>query len=274
MKIFVPMALWLCIALFMSSHLSILASVDIRMHLAGDVLNFKNFQIMMLKETLTQMWNAEVYSLFFILFGFSFLWPYIKLIGLLFCWFLPPKSLATAKRGGFISLLDLLGKWSLIDIYVFVLIMSAFLIHIKSPPEIDPLLGENFYKLDLQVTPLFGVLASMIAGVLMPATNEVMIVAHRNAVSDTTERVYKEELQKAALSPSGINGSDNAPPQKDFNSDSGPATSRRRSTWFEAGTNDVKGFRKGLVDHSYALCDHVWENKGGKDRVALKKPGR
>ena len=57
---------------------------------------------MMLKESLEQMLAAKVYSLFFILFCFSFMWPYIKLGGLLACWFLPPSKLTVGRRGGFI----------------------------------------------------------------------------------------------------------------------------------------------------------------------------
>jgi len=78
MKIGVPIWLFTCIGMFMASHSSVLATIDIKMTLGGDVLNFKGFQVMMLKESLEQMWEAKVYSLFFILFGFSFLWPYIK----------------------------------------------------------------------------------------------------------------------------------------------------------------------------------------------------
>ena len=48
--------------------------------------------------------------------------------------------------------MDLAGKWSLIDIYVFILIMSAFLMHITSPPEVNELIGEGFYKIDMQVS--------------------------------------------------------------------------------------------------------------------------
>ncbi|GMI21886.1 hypothetical protein TeGR_g8129, partial [Tetraparma gracilis] len=294
MRVAVPLLLWMCIGLFMLSHTSILASIDIKITIGGDVLDFKGFQIMMLKESLEAMWEAEVYSLFFILFGFSFLWPYIKLFSLLFTWHLPPWILTVGKRGSAISMLDLLGKWSLVDIYVFVLIMSAFLMHIYSPPAAESLLGLSFYQIDLQVTPLLGLLASMIAGVVMPATNEVMILAHRDAVADTMDKAYAKQL-KAAASTEQIGTPLQEPPTEaeglqaiseederdSFVSGSNPmleakgrTPERRRSTWIGAGTDDVQGFRKGLVDTSYALCDHVWENEGSKDRVALKKLGQ
>ena len=197
MKLSVPFLLFFCIGMFMGSHTSVLATIDIKITLGGDVLNFKGFQVMMLKESLEEMWAAKVYTLFFILFGFSFIWPYVKLIGLLFCWFLPPRWMPPAKRGGFIGFLDIAGKWSLIDIYVFIMIMSAFLMHIYSAPSMEPLIGLSFYQLDLQVTPMFGILASMIAGVMMPVTNELMIVAHRNAVSDTKDKEFEKQLNAA-----------------------------------------------------------------------------
>jgi len=294
MRFLVPFLLWLCIGLFAASHTSVLASIDIKLTIGGDILDFKEFQIMKLQESLVQMWEAKVYSLFFILFGFSFLWPYVKLFSLLFTWYLPPLILTSAARGGAISVLDLLGKWSLIDIYVFTLTMSAFLMHIYSPPAMEKLLGLSFYQVDLQVTPLFGLLASMIAGVVMPATNELMILAHRDAVADTLDKAYAKQL-KAAASLDGIGEGMQAPPTEaeglqsieeeeermsEVIGGSNPmaaakshAPVKRRSTWIGAGTDDVQGFRKGLVDTQYALCRHVWENEGGRDRIAMKRPG-
>jgi hypothetical protein len=298
MRISIPCLLWMCIGLFALSHTSVLASIDIKITLGGDVLDFKEFQIMMLQESLEAMWEAKVYSLFFILFGFSFLWPYIKLFSLLFTWFLPPWILSTASRGGAISMLDLLGKWSLIDIYVFALTMSAFLMHIYSPPAARELLGLSFYQIDLQVTPLLGLLASMIAGVVMPATNEVMILAHRDAVADTLDKAYAKHYKMAAstegIGKGMIDGEDmteaeglQSIAEQDEIRESEMVVSgvnplksaqeksqRRRSTWIDSGTDDVQGYRKGLVDTSYSLCQHVWENEGGRDRIALKKPGQ
>ena len=310
MKVGVPSALIFCILMFMISHTNVLASVDIRMMFAGELIDLRGFARMMLKESLEQMWKAKVYSLFMILFGFSFLWPYIKLFGLLACWFMPPKSFRVSKRGGFIWLLDLLGKWSLIDIYVFILVMTAFLMHVTSPVEMEALLGLGFYEINLQVTPMVGLLCSMIGGVLMPATNEVMIIAHRNAVQDTLDKEYDRSLKEKAangdagekdsiisespsvgsvssamvegynpmarpvnLGESG-NGNNGNNGNNVDNVDNVDTRQRRATTWVGAGTDDVKGYRKGLSKHKGALYRHVFENEGGADRICLRKPGQ
>jgi len=82
--------------------------------------------------------------------------------------------------------------------------MTAFLMHVTSPVQLEQLLGLGFYKIDLQVTPMIGLLCSMIGGVLMPATNECMIIAHRNAVQDTLDKEYDKALEAKERGGGGV----------------------------------------------------------------------
>ena len=52
---------------------------------------------------------------------FSGGWPYIKLLIMLYCWTAPcPRQSDVTRRGRLLHVVDALGKWSLIDIYVMV----------------------------------------------------------------------------------------------------------------------------------------------------------
>lgn len=50
-----------------------------------------------------------------VIIAFSIVFPIVKLVGLLLVWFIP---LGEAKRRRYIRLIDLLGRWSMLDVFV------------------------------------------------------------------------------------------------------------------------------------------------------------
>jgi len=56
---------------------------------------------------------------------FSVLWPYLKFTGLFLAWVLPVNILGAAGREKMLIMLDLFGKWSLIDIWITMFIAVA-----------------------------------------------------------------------------------------------------------------------------------------------------
>eukprot|EP01041_Mallomonas_annulata_P024685 gene24685-45516_t len=77
------------------------------------------------------MWQAGVYPLAILIAFFSGAWPYIKLTGMLLACTLPVRYWSMERRESILVWLDCLGKWSLVDVFVLVLLMSAF--HMKVP---------------------------------------------------------------------------------------------------------------------------------------------
>ena len=138
----------------------------------------------------------------------------------------------------------------------------------------------------------------------MPATNEIMIIAHRNAVQETLDREYDrqcneetgvgKENRASSVVETGVNPMSQAIAKstKDLmvkasegvsfkskedgedESDTAPLRERKPSNWFAAGTDDIKGFRAVLADTRYSLAHHVWENEGGEGRIAVRRPGQ
>ena len=90
----------------------------------------------------------------------------------------------------------MLGKWSLIDLYVLVMSMSAFRIHINSPECYT--LPINFYVVDLVVTPVWGLYAFCIAATGCLFINHVLIHYHRDAVSHDNEDFHDANTANAA----------------------------------------------------------------------------
>ena len=65
-----------------------------------------------------QLYNHKDYVLAAVIFIFSFLFPILKLLSLLFLWFMPVDPNA---RKTVVTWLGHLGKWSMLDVYVVAL---------------------------------------------------------------------------------------------------------------------------------------------------------
>lgn len=66
------------------------------------------------------LWDQQQFALATILFFFSIVFPTIKLGALAFIWFVP---LSEQKRQGALHWLGLLGKWSMLDVFVVAILI-------------------------------------------------------------------------------------------------------------------------------------------------------
>eukprot|EP01088_Endostelium_zonatum_P016839 TRINITY_DN4711_c0_g1_i1.p1 TRINITY_DN4711_c0_g1~~TRINITY_DN4711_c0_g1_i1.p1 ORF type:complete len:503 (+),score=61.59 TRINITY_DN4711_c0_g1_i1:531-2039(+) len=88
-----------------------------------------------LTNSIRDMWKAGVYPLSILIGLLSGVWPSVKLILMLACWIVPIRTLSFGAGENILRILDALGKWSLIDTWVMVLMLIAFNIEIRMPPE-------------------------------------------------------------------------------------------------------------------------------------------
>jgi hypothetical protein len=72
----------------------------------------------------------QVYLLAVVIAGFSGAWPYVKLALLAACWTTPTRRMPLRWRQQLLLWLEALGKWSLIDTFVLVMMMVAFKFHL------------------------------------------------------------------------------------------------------------------------------------------------
>ena len=66
-----------------------------------------------------------------IIFLLSFAWPYTKQLFVLGLWFVPPSIVSVSRRGSTLLWLDFLGKWSIVDIFILVMVLVGFRISIE-----------------------------------------------------------------------------------------------------------------------------------------------
>jgi uncharacterized paraquat-inducible protein A len=95
-----------------------------------------------------------VYTLAVLIAFFSGAWPYMKLAVMGVCWVSPSEFLSVKKREEWLRLMDILGKWSLIDFFVMVMMMCAFMFNL--------VLGDNL-AVYVTVVPKWGFYGFLLA---------------------------------------------------------------------------------------------------------------
>jgi Paraquat-inducible protein A len=121
-----PIVIVANIAFFLSGHLSLGATVDIKGEFAGEEIHFEKFFEFSMAQSVVDIWKAGAKELAFLLLIVSGVWPYTKQILSLALWFLPPTVLPVSKRGSIFLWLDWLAKWSMLDVFVLVVTIAAF----------------------------------------------------------------------------------------------------------------------------------------------------
>lgn len=86
-------------------------------------LKLKTFNLI---SSVKDMWDAKVYPLSILIALFSGIWPYTKLILMFLCWVIPQRVLPFKRREILLEILDTMGKYSLIDSYVLVMMTVSF----------------------------------------------------------------------------------------------------------------------------------------------------
>lgn len=114
------------------------------------------------------------------------MWPYLKCTLLLYSWFSPPWLFRPRQRGQTIQILDMMGKWSLIDVYVLILCQCAFRVTVKSPKHGLDIMPNEFFDVEVMVLPVWGMFAFLLATACALCVNHFVIVIHRNAIADDT----------------------------------------------------------------------------------------
>ncbi len=82
---------------------------------------FHDKVIYSLPHSVELMWQHKLYFISLLILGFSIIFPFVKLFSLIAVWFLPWQS---KNRERYLHVIELLGKWSYMDIFVVILLLS------------------------------------------------------------------------------------------------------------------------------------------------------
>ncbi|CAE7290805.1 unnamed protein product [Symbiodinium microadriaticum] len=183
-----PLLMAATILMFVSSNSGIGAGVVVSVTANGrPVVDLPpTFQFSLI-GSIKDMWQGKVYGLAFLILGFSGLWPYIKPILMLVCWFTPPSRLSVAKRQGLLNFLDAFGKWSLVDTFFMVLCMVAFNFDLRATTDGPKLLHDIFHEagaeaaFNVHVQPDLGFFTFLAATFLSLIAGHITTACHRYA---------------------------------------------------------------------------------------------
>jgi uncharacterized paraquat-inducible protein A len=111
--------------LTLASHLgSGVAAEYILLYPDGTVFEQKSLFEVTIFSSVKKLWNTGSYALAILIVIASISWPYVKLCLTLAAWMFPYRS--ARRRERLLEIVDALGKWSFIDVFVLLIIMVAF----------------------------------------------------------------------------------------------------------------------------------------------------
>mmetsp|Transcript_5265 Transcript_5265/g.15313 ORF Transcript_5265/g.15313 Transcript_5265/m.15313 type:complete len:2439 (+) Transcript_5265:618-7934(+) len=213
-RVMMPTIILSNIALFLSGHLSLGATVNIEAEIAGEKFTVEKFFEFSMARSTVDIWRAGGRELATLIFIFSGIWPYSKLLISFWLWFCSPSTVSISRRGSILIWLDWLAKWSMIDIFVLVISIAAFRISIESPD--TSYLPNNFYTIEMMVIPLWGLYANMIAQLLSQVTSHIFIHYHRLIVTEGTDNLKQYYTRKVLTIGSAETGSETQDPEAPF----------------------------------------------------------
>lgn len=197
-RVVMPLLVLLNIAIFISSNTGIGASVFCKFMIGDDKLvSLPSIEDFTLIGSVKEMWKAKTYALSILIAVMSCAWPYTKLFMMLACWILPAPAMNSVRREKWLKFLDALGKWSLVDSFVMVLMLIAFNFDLYFPI-ISSVITAPF-SINLWVYPAYGFLTLMLGTVVSLANSHIMLALERYVDRNENEKLPEECKEKHAI---------------------------------------------------------------------------
>ena len=177
-RIFIPLAILLTIALFASSNTGIGASVFVVFNV-GRRIQVPSLFDFGLVNSVHDMWVAGSHILSALVCVFSGIWPYLKLIIMLFSFFIPTSILSHKRREKILILLDATGKFSILDSYVMMMMLVAFHFHVEVPV-IQQSQAKNGSVVDVFVYAAYGFVTLIVGTLISLCLSHIITHLQRN----------------------------------------------------------------------------------------------
>lgn len=173
----IPIYLVCTFALLLACDMGSGVSADLRRSLPdGEVLSTQTLLTVSVFSSVKELWKAESYPLAIIIVITSISWPYLKLIMSLYAWTAPfnrkssDVNVTLAKREKMLFWLDVLGKWSFVDVFVLIIMMVIF----------RSTIDQGYLIIDIWILPKWGFFGFMLASVLSIFGTHVILHSHRS----------------------------------------------------------------------------------------------
>ena len=182
----IPFLIFGNIAVFVSSNTGIGASVFIKFFVGSQKkISMDSMFDFTLINSVIDMWKAGAYPLSILIFLMSCLWPYTKLAMMIIAWICPGSIIKPSRRESLFRFLDAVGKWSLMDSYVMIIMVVAFHFEIAFPIMSDKV--EEPFTVDLFVYPAYAIFTLILGTLYSLLLSHIMLALERyvdNAIVD------------------------------------------------------------------------------------------
>ena len=198
-RIFLPLAILLTIALFVSSNSGTGASVFVVFHVGRRIQVPSLFDFGLI-NSVHDMWVAGSWVLSLLVAVFSGFWPYMKLVLMLISFCLPASILSHKSREKILIILDATGKFSIFDTYVMIMMLFSFHFHVQIPVVIQSLAKDGAI-VDVFVYAAYGFITLITGTLISLLLSHIITHLHRSLDSHPDEnKGEKAESHRSIMS--------------------------------------------------------------------------
>ncbi len=198
----VPAMIFLNLGLYLGGHFGTLSVVNLDALVAGEEFTIYEFLEFKFFESTNRTYHNGGAEMAILLWVFTGIWPYIKLILSLFLWITPPSRLSVFRRGEALLWIDALAKLSVIDIFTMLLGFAMLLVFIGGPDESLSMSDATLYALKIIVVPRAGFYCLIVAQRMSRVSSRFLLEYH-DRVIDAASRDYNEKVHATSTGDSG-----------------------------------------------------------------------
>jgi hypothetical protein len=199
-RFLVPFVLICTIGVQLIGHTAILCFLDIEGQIAGESFIIHKFIVFRFVEASLRSYRNGGNEMAILLFVFTGIWPYFKLLSCLVLWFVPPRTLSVSSRETFLMWLDVFAKLSMVDIIATLLVVAAFLVFIGGASGREFETGQ-FFATRLIVVPCAGFYCIVISQRLTRVSSTYLLNWHHQMTA-STDSIQPNQKQKDVSSQS------------------------------------------------------------------------
>ncbi|GBG32336.1 Hypothetical Protein FCC1311_085612 [Hondaea fermentalgiana] len=151
-------------------------------------------------STINDTWNSGAWPLALLITVASCMWPIVKNLVLLFLWFAPTTIVGAERRHTVLEYLDMLGKWSFLDVFVIVITLAALRNYVVGAYWTSlSFLEDEVFITDINVTPENGLTLLCFVAALSLVINHVVIFFNNKVHASNRESEARAHGNEALL---------------------------------------------------------------------------
>eukprot|EP01065_Artemidia_motanka_P052008 TRINITY_DN928_c0_g1_i1.p1 TRINITY_DN928_c0_g1~~TRINITY_DN928_c0_g1_i1.p1 ORF type:complete len:1421 (+),score=519.91 TRINITY_DN928_c0_g1_i1:107-4369(+) len=220
----------------------------VKVTIAGQQMYIEDVFDLGLSDSVEKLWQAQVYFFAIVTALASGAWPYVRGSLLMFAWFMPVHILSHKTRHRILWVMDFAGKWSMVNIFVFINLVVSFHLKLRSPDRLSCFPG-GFGIVELTIVPQVGFFCMLYGVVAGLAANRMQLVYQRNS------EVHCDEAKQTAGARSVADDSDDGLKSPGRVSKVS-VRSRASRAWSQAESSASYFMRAADDPHKEALIQH------------------